>query len=190
MAEYQREPGRRYAQIAVEPGALFSGYPVITPAGLFYQGMGDYTQGQNVYVLRWLHDRLRESLLFRGSALRPRPSNGGVAFELVTPRTSTAMRFDPQTRMTAPMPVPANEKSGPVRSPDGRWAAFTKDSAAGQELWIQQIATGRTERLAGGLCNNSSPAWELDSRAVVFASDCGRAFGLSALYQAPVPFTP
>jgi len=188
MAEYAKEPGRRYSQIAAAPGALFSGYPVITPAGLFYQAMGDHNRGQNVYVLRWLHDGANESLVYRGSALQPRPSDGGVEFDLVVGRTSTAMRFDPTTRTVAAIRAPPWQTAATFRSPDGTWVAFTKDSAAGRELWIQEIVTGHAERLAGGLCNNSNPAWELDSRAVVFASDCGRAFGLPALYRAPVPF--
>jgi Tol biopolymer transport system component len=41
--------------------------------------------------------------------------------------------------------------------------------------------------LTGGNCNSSSPAWTLDSSSILFASDCGRAFGLPALYRAPVP---
>jgi hypothetical protein len=41
--------------------------------------------------------------------------------------------------------------------------------------------------LTGGNCNSSSPAWALDSESILFASDCGRAFGLPALYRARLP---
>jgi hypothetical protein len=40
--------------------------------------------------------------------------------------------------------------------------------------------------VAGGNCNSSLPAWELDSKAILFASDCGRAFGLPGLYRATI----
>ena len=51
---------------------------------------------------------------------------------------------------------------------------------------MRSVATGKAERIAGGRCDNGEPAWELDSSAVVFASDCGRAYGLPALYRAPM----
>ena len=78
------------------------------------------------------------------------------------------------------------EPADPVVSPDGKWAAFTRTSATSEQIWIRNLTTGNTEEVAGGSCNNSSPAWELDSSAIVFASDCGRAFGLPALYRAPI----
>jgi Tol biopolymer transport system component len=97
------------------------------------------------------------------------------------------MRFDPSTGRAEPAPLPDGlGKDAVAVSPDGRMAAFTRTSAASEQLWIRNLITGKTEELAGGNCNNSSPAWELDSSAVIFASDCGRAFGLSALYRAPI----
>jgi hypothetical protein len=97
------------------------------------------------------------------------------------------MRFDPSTGKAEPEPQPAEAATKDrVKSPDGKWVAFTKMSAASEQLWITNLTTGKMEELAGGYCNNSSPAWELDSSAVIFASDCGRAYGLPALYRAPV----
>src|SRR5439155_12975292 len=95
------------------------------------------------------------------------------------------MRFDPLTRTAVPSPLPASPTSENRKaSPDGRWIAFTRGAAGSQQIWLTNVATGETEKLAGGSCNNSSPTWELDSSAVIFASDCGRAFGLPALYRA------
>jgi Tol biopolymer transport system component len=97
------------------------------------------------------------------------------------------MRLDPLTGKAVPAPLAAGvETRDPAISPDGRWAAFTRTSAASEQIWIKDLASGKTEELAGGSCNNSSPAWELDSSAVIFASDCGRAFGLPVLYRAPI----
>jgi Tol biopolymer transport system component len=75
----------------------------------------------------------------------------------------------------------------PAISPDGKWVAFTSTSTGSQQIRLRNIATGEAQLLTGGNCNSSSPAWELDSQTVIFASDCGRAFGMFALYRAPLP---
>jgi Tol biopolymer transport system component len=73
-----------------------------------------------------------------------------------------------------------------VVSPDGKWRVRVRETATSEQLWLEDTASGDAKELAGGRCNNHSPAWELDSSAVIFASDCGRAYGLTALYRAPV----
>jgi len=186
MRSYLREPGRRYSPLAVEPGALFAGYPAVTREGLFYQAMGDYRQGINRYVIRWLHDGQNGAFVFPGNALNPSAdADGAIHFELVTGRRSTFLRFDPSSGATVAEPAPIPESFGSRISPDGKWAVLNVSTATSEELWLKNLASGATEQLAGGNCNNSSPVWELDSSAVVFASDCGRAFGLPALYRAP-----
>jgi hypothetical protein len=187
MLSYADEPGRRYPQIGVEIGALFSSYPAVSKFGLFYQGMGDHRRGEDRYVLCWLHDGRIDRFSFEGHALHPvaPTGDGPIWFELVRNRTSTMMRFDPLTRTAVPSPLPASATSENRKaSPDGRWIAFTRGAAGSQQIWLTNVATGETEKLAGGSCNNASPTWELDSSAVIFASDCGRAFGLPALYRA------
>jgi hypothetical protein len=188
MSSYMREPGRRYPQIAVERSALFSGYPVITRYGLFYQGLGADRQGSARYVLRWLRNDRIGTLLFDGNALDPVAEPGGqIRFELVANRGSTFMRFDPPTGTTVAIATPPTEGTqDAVASPDGKWAVLTRWTPTSEELWLKDIASGRMAELAGGNCNNSSPAWELDSSAIVFSSDCDRAYGLPALYRAPI----
>jgi hypothetical protein len=188
MLAYSREPGRRYQQIGGAPQSLFSGYPVVTRSGLFYQGMGDSRKGEDGYLLCWLHDGRLDRLGFGGYALQPFATNpdGPVWFELVAHGASTMMRFDSSTGKVGPAQPPASAAADGVKSPDGNWVAFTKTSAGSEHVWITNLTTGKTEELAGGYCNSSSPVWELDSSAVLFASDCGRAYGLPALYRAPV----
>jgi hypothetical protein len=192
MLAWANEPGRRYQQLAAAPGSLFSNYPVITRFGLFYQSMGDQRKGEAGYVLCWSHGRL-DCRGFGGYALHPfAPTpDGPVWFELVGNRISTIMRFDPVngTATSAPLPAASGSRDS-VLSPDGKWAAFTRTSATSEHLWLRDLATGKTTELAGGDCDSSSPAWELDSSAIVFSSDCGRAFGLPALYRAPVGHGP
>ena len=189
LKDYEAEPARRYQEIAVEPDALFSGYPVVTHCGIFYQGMTSSRTGREGYVLRWLHDGQLSTFDFGGNELRPVAAGDGcgIEFEHVAHRRSTFLRLDPLTSRTVAASAPAdpNPDNGVV-SPDGKWRVRVHETATSEQLWLESTATGKATQLAGGSCNNNSPAWELDSSAVIFASDCGRAYGLPALYRAPV----
>ena len=189
MKDYEAEPARRHQAIAVEPGALFSGYPVVTRCGLFYQGMTDARSGRAGYVLRWLHDGQLGTFDFGGNELRPVAAGDGcgIEFEHVAHGRSTFLRLDPLTSRTEAVaaPVDARPDDGVV-SPDGKWRVLVRETATSEQLWLEHRASGEAKQLAGGSCNNHSPAWELDSKAVIFASDCGRAYGLPALYRAHV----
>lgn len=185
MRAYAEEPGQRFERVAVEEGAIFSSYPAVSRAGIFYQSMG-----RDRYVLRWLHDNRNEELVFAGQAFHPIAAtpDGPIYFEMVANGTSTMMQFDPTTRKTTLeiAPVPA-DTAKPVASPDGRWMAFTSTRSGPEQVWLRNLADGREIQLTGGNCNSSAPAWALDSKSVLFASDCGRAFGLPALYRARFP---
>ena len=186
---YQAEPGHRYQAIAVEPGALFSGYPVVTGCGLFYQGMADARIGRAGYVLRWLHDGRLDTFDFGGNELRPIAGEDGcgIEFEHVAHGQSTFLRLDPLTARTQVVPArPRPEPDGGIVSPDGKWRLRVRGTLTAQQLWLEHTGGGAAKELAGGQCNNHSPTWELGSSAVIFASDCGRAYGLPALYRAPV----
>jgi hypothetical protein len=189
MKDHAREPAARYQQIAAKPGALYSGYPVVTRCGLFYQSMFSSGHGRDGYVLRWLHDGRIETLDFGGNALRPVAAvdGCGIEFEHVSLGRSTFLRLDPLTSQTEAAAAPAylNPDLGVV-SPDQKWRVRVRETLTSEQLWLENIASGEAKELAGGSCNNRSPAWELDSSAVIFASDCGRAFGLPALYRAPI----
>jgi hypothetical protein len=185
MRAYAEEPGQRFERVAVEEGAIFSAYPAVSRAGIFYQSI----DGER-YVLRWLHDNRDEELAFAGEAFHPITTmpDGPIYFEIVANRTSTMMQFDPTTRQTssslARVPV---DTLKPEASPDGKWTAFTSSRNGPEQVWLRHLADGREMLLTGGNCNSSSPAWALDSKSILFASDCGRAFGLPALYRARLP---
>jgi hypothetical protein len=184
MRSYAYEPAQRFERVGVRQGAIFSAYPVVTPAGVFYQSMG-----KDRYVLRWLHENRDEELVFEGNALLPRFAADGssVEFELVADRGSKRMAFDPVTRKTVASPGEApGDWTHSVVSPDGKWMAFERAQGGPTRIWLREVANGKEKELTGGNCNSLAPAWELDSGSVIFASDCGRGFGLPALYRARV----
>jgi hypothetical protein len=189
-ASYAAEPGQRFERVAVRKDGIFSGAPAVSAAGLFYQSIG-----RDRYVLRWLHDGVNEELAFEGHAFSPvaRQAEGPIYFELVSRGVSTIMAFDPATRRVVaqalPAATPASLPAGAadsVRSWDGRWIAFDREQNGPRQIWLRNVATGAERQLTGGNCNSESPTWELDSKAIVFASDCGRGIGLPALYRAEI----
>jgi Glycosyltransferase family 87/WD40-like Beta Propeller Repeat len=188
FASYAQEPGRRLEQVTSAASPVF--YPAVTRFGIIYQ-----TIGNGPYVLRYLHNDQAQDFYFAGEAFHPTaPSpDGPIYFELVANRTSTIMTFNPYTRiavpasqLTTPPPLGAEEPTDSALSPDGRWIAYTSAQTGSNQVWLRNLSTDQTQQLSGGNCNSQSPAWELDSKYLLFTSDCGRGMGLPALYRAPV----
>jgi Tol biopolymer transport system component len=71
----------------------------------------------------------------------------------------------------------------PSVSPDGQWLAYSRRTGGAWNLWIRRTDLGDERRVTGADCNDVSPSWEADSKTLLFASDCGRSFGLTALYR-------
>jgi hypothetical protein len=181
-AGYALEPGRHFQRIALDQGTFLSTFPAVSSAGLFYQAMV-----RRGYVLRWLHDGQMEELPFQGQVFHPvAPSfDGPIYLELVKNGASTTMTFDPTSRAAMPAALmPAISTNGSVLSPDGKWMAYESTKAGPRQIWLRETASGKLQLVAGGNCNNSSPAWEEDSHALIFASDCGRGNGMPVLYRA------
>ncbi len=184
LASYSQEPGRRYERIAVESGAIYSSSPAVLRSGIVYESIG--TQH---YVLRWLHENRIDQFAFDGEAINPvaLSPDGPVQFELVAHRTSMFKLLDQSTgKVVAQTAITRDDTLRPVPSPDGKWLAFTVQQVGSKQVWLRRADGSPAVRLTGGACNSSSPAWELDSKAIVFASDCDRGLGLPALYRARI----
>jgi hypothetical protein len=183
MVSLRQEPESRFAQIALGQGprTVFTSSLAVSRAGIFCEAIIDTRYG-----LVWLHDNQSEALTFDGEAFHPTAPapNGPIFFELVSHATSRMMEFDPATRQL----VPTEYAPGPPSSvsPDGKWQIMEITRRRSHQIWLRNTTTGRTELLAGGQCSNTSPIWELDSKALLFASDCQRGIGLGALYRARV----
>lgn len=74
----------------------------------------------------------------------------------------------------------------PSPSPDGRWLAYSRFLDGNWNLWLLDLSTRQTHRLASVPCNQVEPSWEADSKTLLYASDCGRALGFTALCRRKV----
>jgi len=79
---------------------------------------------------------------------------------------------------------------GPVRypsiSPDGKRLAFSRRERGSWHLIVRQLATGAEQQLTHTACNAISASWQ-DDQTLLYATDCGRGVGLSALARVTVP---
>jgi hypothetical protein len=78
-------------------------------------------------------------------------------------------------------PFLSGETRYPATSPDGHWLAFSRMHSGNWALWIADLQTHIERRLTNSKCNFIEPSWEEDSHTLLYASDCGRALGLTAL---------
>jgi Glycosyltransferase family 87/WD40-like Beta Propeller Repeat len=135
----------------------------------------------------YLKEGERRRILTAGPASNPAFFPGGtrIAFAQGVPgRRSIAIIST--TSGTVLLLVKAGDCFEPAVSPDGRLLAFACSEMGARQVWVRDLITGVSRRLSRGSCNNDAPAWDPDSRSVVFASDCGRGVGMPALYRARV----
>jgi hypothetical protein len=74
----------------------------------------------------------------------------------------------------------------PAISPDGKWIAFSCEQGGSAQIHVTDLDGQQELRLTSGDCNSISPAWTSDSKQLVYATDCGRGLGLTALAQVRV----
>jgi hypothetical protein len=84
---------------------------------------------------------------------------------------------------------PATEIAGTVRcpaiSPDGDRLAFVRREFGSWHLFVRSLASGEERRLTGGSCNAFTPSWET-ARTLLYASDCGRGWTLTAIHRVSI----
>jgi hypothetical protein len=186
ILSYRNEPSQHFERIPIEKGVVLTPSVAVSKDGIFAQVIG-----RDRYLLSWLHDGRAEALSFPGEVFHPVATSvdGPIDFELVTHGTSQVMQVDPKTGTTTLASRPELPWAvGPVTSPDGEWVAFETAATEGStQIKLRRVSTGTETTLTGGRCDSAAPAWEPDSRSLLFTSDCGRAFGLPALYRARVP---
>jgi hypothetical protein len=75
----------------------------------------------------------------------------------------------------------------PAASPDGTLVAFSCDRGGSWQLHVMDFKTQTEVQLTDADCNSISPTWSEDSKRLVYATDCGRGLGLTALAAVTVP---
>src|ERR1700722_1370930 len=79
------------------------------------------------------------------------------------------------------MKLPTCSARYPAISPDGGWIAFSCLHGGTWQVHLLNRITGKETQLTNSDCNSISPAWTLDSRELIYATDCGRGLGFTAL---------
>jgi hypothetical protein len=69
----------------------------------------------------------------------------------------------------------------PALSADGRWMAYSRFDHGAWNLWLRNQQNGATRRIADVPCNQIEPAWEDDSKTLLYSTDCGRSLWFTAI---------
>jgi hypothetical protein len=84
------------------------------------------------------------------------------------------------------VPLELGETRYPALSPDGRWLAYSRFDHNGWNLWLRDQKNGATRRLGDVPCNQIEPAWENDSKTLLYSTDCGRSLWFTAIARRKV----
>ena len=79
------------------------------------------------------------------------------------------------------VPLALGESRYPALSPDGAWMAYSHLENGVWNLWLRDQRSGATRRIANVPCNQMQPAWENDSRTLLYGTDCGRSLWFTAV---------
>jgi Tol biopolymer transport system component len=109
------------------------------------------------------------------------PTSGGEYFVAASVGWSPVELFRVD-RGQEPKPMKLGEARDPAVSPDGRWLAYSRFGSGAWNLYLLDLRQpGVPRRLTDAACNQLEPAWEPDSKTLLYASDCGRALGFTAI---------
>jgi hypothetical protein len=77
--------------------------------------------------------------------------------------------------------LPLGESRYPAVSPDGHWLAYSRMVRGNWNLALLDLSTGAIQAITDAECNVVEPAWEPDSKTILYSSDCGRALWFTAI---------
>ena len=151
--------------------------------------------GQSLAFIRDDHGRGRlmlrhasQSNTAADTALTPAPLNiyeasfhseKQYAFSAVENGRPPQIYLTDATHANAPLAL--GESRYPALSPDGAWMAYSHLEHGVWNLWLRDQRSGATRRIADVPCNQMQPAWEDDSRTLLYGTDCGRSLWFTAV---------
>lgn len=74
----------------------------------------------------------------------------------------------------------------PALSPDGDRLAFSRRRYGSWHLFVRDLKSGTERQLTHSACNATYPSWE-NTHNLLYATDCGRGVGLTAIARVVVP---
>jgi len=74
----------------------------------------------------------------------------------------------------------------PRLSPDGKLAAYAQRQRGSWQLVVHNLVSGHELQLTRFPCNATEPVWQ-NENTLLYATDCGRGLGLTALARVSVP---
>jgi hypothetical protein len=101
------------------------------------------------------------------------------AFSAADERHQPQIYLKDATHMNSPLDL--GEARYPALSPDGRWMAYSRFDHGAWNLWLRDQASGAIRRVADVPCNQIEPAWEDDSKTLLYSTDCGRSLWFTAI---------
>ncbi len=101
------------------------------------------------------------------------------AFAAANGRQAPQIYLRDATHMNSPLAL--GEVRYPALSPDGRWMAYSHFDHGAWNLWLRNQGNGATRRIADVPCNQIQPAWEDDSKTLLYSTDCGRSLWFTAI---------
>ncbi len=106
-------------------------------------------------------------------------SEGEYAFSAVKGRRPPQIYLTDIIHANAPLAL--GESRYPALSPNGRWMAYSHYDRGTWNLWVRDQRTGGTRRIGDVPCNELQPAWEKDSKTLLYDTDCGRSLWFTAV---------
>jgi len=107
--------------------------------------------------------------------------DGRVAFAAQPGSVPHIFVADPASQRILRLTADNRRARFPAVSPDGQWLAFSQQDGGSWQVSVMKLSTGEEHPLTNADCNSTTPAWLPDSHTLVYATDCGRGLGLSAL---------
>ncbi len=109
-----------------------------------------------------------------------------IIFSSLRDRRFRLYTVDPQSGDIAAFVAVTCSARYPTVSPDGQWMAFSCEHTGYWQLHVMKLHTAQQLQLTANECNAESPAWTPNSKDLIYATDCGRGLGITALSKLAV----
>ncbi len=106
-------------------------------------------------------------------------SASSYAFSAVDGRHAARIYLTDATHINEPLAL--GDARYPALSPNGLWMAYSHFDHGVWNLWVRDQKTGATRRIGDVPCNELQPAWEDDSKTLLYNTDCGRSLWFTAV---------